>query len=150
MILLFDVPPLASGQGLSDIDKVEFRVKIIEYFLPIRTLVITETMHPSLQKYYTNFFYFSRIINGYRNQNDIFHTLSHIVKGDGNHTIYHGRPISIPCIRHRIMYMERYRHDFPLFRLLFMVKHPRFPWGTERSKLWNDVECTRITDLILQ
>ena len=94
--------------------------------------------------------FLSRIINGYRNQNDIFHTLSHIVKGDGNHIIYHGRPISIPCIKHRIMYMERYRHDFPLFRLLFMVKHQRFPWGTEKSKLWNDVECTRITDLILQ
>ena len=45
--------------------------------------------------------------------------------------------------------MERYRHDFPLFRLLSMAKHLRFPWGTEKSKLWNDVECTRTMDLIL-
>ena len=37
MIFTVDVPPLAGGQGLSDIDKVEFRVKIIESFLPIRT-----------------------------------------------------------------------------------------------------------------
>ena len=58
MILTFHMPPLASGQGLSDIDKVEFRVKIIESFLPIRTLVITEKMHPSLQEHYTNFFLF--------------------------------------------------------------------------------------------
>ena len=56
MILTFHMPPLASRQGLSDIDKVEFRVEIIESFLSIRTLVITEKMHPSLQKYYTNFF----------------------------------------------------------------------------------------------